>query len=151
MESLLICTPSLAAFMTKFTTIYQVWQIQTRNLRLAKLGHFVQYAIICVCSQLLVYIMNICIYFGIYTYKYIVFIDIYVYYSSYAYISDRCVQIWYKALQVSSLIFSQQNHFTHKLEAKILSSTLTKVCPVKSWEHSGLVVDMYTKFGRLHG
>ena len=56
-----------------------------------------QYAIICVSSQILVYIMNICIYFGIYTYKYIVFIDIYNYYSSYAYISDLHVQILYEA------------------------------------------------------
>ena len=36
--------------------------------------------------------------FGIYTYKYIVFIDIYVYYSSYTYMSGLHVQILYKAL-----------------------------------------------------
>ena len=45
----------------------------------------------------------------------------------------------------------QQNHFTHKLEAKILSSKLKKVCPAKSWDHSGLIYDMYTKFGSIHG
>ena len=44
------------------------------------------------------YIMNILIYYGIYTDKYIVPIYIYVYNSSYAYISDLHVQILFKAL-----------------------------------------------------
>ena len=166
----------MGVFWTYCWYVHQVWQpswlnsrlytrygqFWTQNLKLAKLRHFVLYAIICVCSRLLVYIMNICIYYGIYTYKYIVFIYIYVYFWSYAHISDCmfkfCIKLrrWIhsytpnKVTLHTSWSWNTVFHINKSVSEKIMGVFWTYCWWVHQvWQHSWLNSRLYTRYGNF--
>ena len=74
--------------------------------------------------------------------KYIVCIYIYDYFLSYAEKSGYTVVCSFCRLTMMITQRLHKGNLYTNFKLKILSSTLTKVCPIKSWEYYGPIVDM---------